>query len=87
MIDVKFVYSNPTDAIDFITADYKGDFFIETIDEGSRKEKKKAYALKSEWGAKETPFAVVMDGDKVIKAFYSEAGNVIEDLTKYLNDL
>lgn len=49
------------------------------------KEKKNAWALKSHWGAKEDPFAIVMDGDKALKAFYSEADNVIDDLIKYLN--
>lgn len=49
------------------------------------KEKKNAWALKSHWGAKEDPFAIVMDRDKAIKAFYSETGeNVINELIKFL---
>lgn len=52
----------------------------------SNKTKKEAWALKSHWAAKEDPFAIVMDGDKAIKAFYSETGeDVIKSLINYIN--
>ena len=56
------------------------------IDALSRNGKKEAWALKSYWGAKLDPFAIVMDGDKPIKAFYSESENVIDNLIAYLNE-
>lgn len=56
------------------------------IDPLSKKGKKEAWALKNYWGAKLDPFAVVMDGDKPIKAFYSESENVIDNLIIYLNE-
>ena len=60
--------------------------FFTYINESSRKGKKEAYALKSHWGARMTPSAICMDGEKPIKAFYSETGkDVIESLIKYLN--
>ena len=60
--------------------------FFTYINESSRKGKKEAYALKSHRGARMTPFAICMDGEKPIKAFYSETGkDVIESLIKYLN--
>lgn len=52
----------------------------------SNKTKKEAWALKSHWAAKEDPFAIVMDGDKAVKAFYSETGeDVIKSLLNYIN--
>lgn len=57
------------------------------INENSKKERKKAFNLKSHWAAKMAPFAICMDGDKAIKAFYSETGeDVIESLINYLNE-
>lgn len=54
--------------------------FIDSI-----KDKKKAWSLKSHWGAKLDPFIIIMDEDKPIKAFYSEAENSINNLILYLN--
>lgn len=49
------------------------------------KEKKNAWALKSHWAAKQDPFAIVMDEDKAIKAFYSETGeDIINSLINFL---
>lgn len=56
------------------------------INAQSLKGKKEAWALKSHWAAKLDPFAIVMDGDKALKAFYSEAEDVVESLKKYLNE-
>lgn len=56
------------------------------IDPLSKKGKKEAWALKSYWGARLDPFAIVMDGNKPIKAFYSESENVIDNLISYLNE-
>lgn len=49
-------------------------------------DKKKAFQLKGAWGARLDPFAVIKENGNVIKAFYSEAQNVIEELNKYLNE-
>ena len=57
------------------------------IDSQSLKTKREAWSLKSHWAAKEDPFAIAMDGDKAVKAFYSEAEtDVINSLIKYLNE-
>lgn len=55
------------------------------IDSLSKKSKKNALTLKSYWGARLDPFAIVMDKDKPIKAFYSESEDVINNLINYLN--
>lgn len=59
---------------------------IHLIDAQTFKGKKEARILKSHWGAKLDPFAIIMDGDIPIKAFYSEAENVIDNLIKYLDE-
>ncbi len=56
------------------------------IDPLSKRGKKLAWNLKSHWGAKLDPFAIVMNGDKPVKAFYSESENVIDNLILYLNE-
>ncbi len=55
------------------------------IDSRTLKGKKEAYKLRSHWGSRIDPFAIVMDDEnKPIKAFYSEDTNVIETLLDYL---
>lgn len=56
------------------------------ISSQSNKTKKEAWALKSHWAAKEDPFALAMDGEKAVKAFYSETGeDVIKSLINFIN--
>lgn len=60
--------------------------FFTFINESSNKCKKEAYALKNHWGARLTPFAICLDGDKVIRAFYSETGeDIIKSLIDFIN--
>lgn len=68
------------------TSDLKVSPFFHFIDDRTRKGRKDAWKIKGGFGAKLTPFAVVYEGEKPIKAFYSEAENVIESLIKYLNE-
>ena len=56
------------------------------VDSLARKSKKEAWRIKSYYGAKLDPFAVILDNEKPIKAFYTEAEDVIDSLTKYLNN-
>lgn len=56
------------------------------VDSLANKSKKEAWKIKSFYGAKLDPFAVVLDQDKPIKAFYTEAEDVIDSLIKYLNN-
>lgn len=61
--------------------------FFTYINEASAKGKKEAFALKSHWGARMTPFALCMEGENAVKAFYSETGeDVIKSLIDYLNE-
>jgi hypothetical protein len=61
--------------------------FFTFIDERSRKNKKQAYSVKSHYAARLTPFAVCLNKETPIKAFYSETGNdIINELIQYLNE-
>ena len=61
--------------------------FFTFINESSNKCKKEAYALKSHWGARLTPFALCMNGEEAVKAFYSETGeDIIKSLINYINE-
>lgn len=62
----------------------KSPVFINYVD--AIKEKKEAYAIKSHWAARLNPFVVVEEDDKIIKVFYSEVENAVQQLISYLND-
>ncbi len=60
--------------------------FFHFIDDRTYQGKKDSWKIKGGFGAKLTPFAVVYDGEKPIKAFYSETRNdIIKELIDYLN--
>lgn len=85
MTDVIVVYSDKSQ-LDRIgdTSKYTPIFhFVASL---AKKSKKEAWRIKSYYGAKLDPFAVVLDNDKPVKAFYTEAEDVIDSLTKYLNN-
>ena len=85
MTDVIIVYSSKSQ-LDRIgdTSKYTPIFhFVDSLD---KKSKKEAWRIKSYYGAKLDPFAVILDGEKPIKAFYTEAEDVINSLIKYLNN-
>lgn len=60
--------------------------FFHFINDRTYKGKKKAWKLKSSFGAKLSPFVAIYEGENPIKAFYSETGeNVINSLIEYLS--
>lgn len=61
--------------------------FFTFLDERNRKSRKEAFAIKNHWAAFATPFILCKEGDKPIKAFYSESdSDVIQSLINYLNE-
>lgn len=53
---------------------------LEAYHENLFKERKKAFAIKSEWGTRKSPFAILIDNDHTpVVAFYSEEGNCTVD--------
>lgn len=85
MIDVIVVYSDKSQ-LDRIGDTSKYTPIFHFVDSLAKKSKKEAWRIKSYYGAKLDPFAVVLDNDRPIKAFYTEAEDVINSLIKYLNN-
>ena len=59
---------------------------LEAYHENIFKERKKAFAIKSEWGTRKSPFAILIDNDhNPIIAFYSERNEcTIDNISKTL---
>lgn len=58
---------------------------VNAFNEDDYKQKKKAYALKNPYAARETPFAIFKYKDKPIKQFYSENGQcTLDHMEKFL---
>ena len=63
---------------------------LEAYHEQIFKERKKAFALKGEWGTRQSPFAILIDNDNIpVVAFYSERcectlDKIIEALKSYI---
>ncbi len=85
MTDIFIVY-NDKEQLNRIGDTSKYTPIFHFIDSMTKKGKKEAFKLKSHYAARLDPFAVILDGNKPIKAFYSEAEDVIDSLIKYIND-
>ena len=85
MTDVFVVY-NDKEQLNRIGDTSKYTPIFHFIDAMGKKGKKEAYRLKSHYAARLDPFAIILDKNKPIKAFYTEAEDVIDSLIKYLND-
>ena len=82
--EITLVYNDLKDrqTIENLNSD-KG-IYINYLDYESKLSKKKARLLMEDWGSKKLPFAVCLEKDKVVVAFYSEADNVINKLKEIL---
>ena len=85
MTDVIVIYSDKNQ-LDRIGDTSKYTPIFRFVDSLAKKSKKEAWRIKSYYGAKLDPFAVILDDEKPIKAFYTEAEDVIDSLIKYLNN-
>lgn len=83
MINIIIVYNESKQIEEFKN---KYSFKFKFIDSKTNKGKKDALKIKSYYAAKLEPFAVVLDNDKPIRAFYSEAEDVIKVLSDYLKE-
>lgn len=84
-MDVYIIYNND-EVLKKLGGTLKVSPFFHFVDDRTRKGKKDSWKIKGGFGAKLTPFAVVYEGEKPLKAFYSETGeNVIDSLIDYLN--
>ena len=84
-MEVTFIYNDKTQ-FDRLgdTSKYSPSFCF--LDSGSNKTRKKALKVKSYYAARLEPFAIITDNEKPIKAFYSEAEDVVDSLIKYLDE-
>ena len=80
------IYDNKKDRELLDLIDSKFPIFIEYIDYNTVSGRKEAFKIKSHWSAKMNPFIVVQDGEKIIKVFYSEKNNAINQLINFLNE-
>ena len=85
MTDIIVIYSDKSQ-LDRIGDTSKYTPIFHFIDSLAKKSKKEAWRIKSYYGAKLDPFVVILDDEKPIKAFYTEAEDVIDSLIKYLNN-
>ena len=79
------VYDNKKDKELLNLIDSKVPIFINYIDYNTTNGRKEAFKVKSQWSAKKNPFVVVQEGEQIIKVFYSESGNAINQLISFLN--
>jgi hypothetical protein len=79
------VSSNLEDEKKVLNSDIIDRFYFSFIDSNSALTKKEAYTLKSDWGARKEPFAIVKYRDKVLRCFYSESNSkVIDDALEFI---
>jgi hypothetical protein len=83
-MEVFIVHNNPECLSKIPFSKYTCQFRF--IDSGTYKGKKEAKRFKNQYSAKLEPFIVILDNNKPIKAFYTEAEDVINSLIKYLNN-
>lgn len=82
--DITIVHNDPSFELSNLNFPYS--VFVKEYYLGSKDGKKKGWALKSDWGAKEDPFIICYKNDNAVKCFYSEVDNsVINSLMEYLN--
>lgn len=81
------VYDNKKDRELLDLIDSKFPIFIHYVDFNTKDGRKEAYTVKSHWAAKLNPFVVIENEEnQIIKVFYSEKENAIQQLINYLNN-
>lgn len=85
MIEVSVVYSDEKQ-IEKVRELSNDSLTFNFIDISTKKGRKDGWVIKNYWGAKLDPFSIVSKSGKPIKAFYSESGDVSEELLNYLNN-
>ena len=88
MPELILVSSNLNDEKYVLESQIIDKFYFDFIDSNSAYTKKRAYTIKTDWGAKKEPFCLVKIGDKVLRSFYSEDSNkVIDDALEFIKSL
>ena len=88
IFDVFVVIDTDKDLRKLKTMEPKVNPYLTIYDDRYREDKKKAWALKSEYGAKLNPFVLIHKDGVFAKVIYREAvENVIGELENYLNNV
>lgn len=88
MLRVEVVINNDEQKNRIATANISNNVVFTFFDERNRNGLKEGRKVKSYFSARLTPFAAILDErDIPMKAFYSEAGDSIGQLIKYLENV
>lgn len=87
MIELILVSENLEDEQRVVDSDIDN-FYFTFLDIRSVLSRKQAFQLKSDWGARENPFAVVKNRDRVLRCFYAENGkDVVDDALNFIKSV
>ena len=88
MIELILVSANLEDEKKVLNSDIVDKFYFSFIDSNSVYTKKEAYTLKTDWGARKEPFALIKYRDNVLRCFYAEKSNkVIDEALEFIKGL
>jgi hypothetical protein len=88
LFDVFVVIDTDKDLRKLMTMETKVNPYLTIYDDRYREDKKKAWALKSEYGARENPFVLIHKDGQFDKVIYHEATEkVIDELINYFNNV
>lgn len=87
IIDVTITLDNDQDLKYIMNSETKTIPYLTIYDERYIEDKKKAWAIKNEYGAKENPFILITKDGKFVRAIWKEATvDPIKELINFLND-
>ena len=88
-ITIKLVYNSTSEKLyselkEFINN--SSDIQLEAYHEEYKKDRKKAFSIKSSWSTRQTPF-VILENEKPIKAFYSDNNEcTLSNIISFINE-
>lgn len=85
MINITIVFDNKKDKELLNFQNLTVPFFVDYIDMNNSKGRKEGFKLLNYWSAKKLPLVILEKDNSKPKIFYSELGNSISQLIKYLN--
>ena len=83
MKDIYIVFDN-IDDLNLLEDAIDSNYFLHYWNINKHNDRSKAFKFKGEWGAKQNPFVLISENDKVIKAYYSETGD--NAVKQFIND-
>lgn len=88
MLELLLVSSDLNDEKKVLSRESPSGYYFSFLDLGSMLCRADAYALKSEWGARKDPFALVKDKEQVLRCFYAEEGkDVVDEALEFIKCL